>query len=920
MSNLTLDGSISFIGTEFIKLLATGSSNLATVEYVDDAIEQNGGGGGNVDLSNYYTQTEVDNLLNNKLNVNNPQDIIGNLRLDPTNGNAKLIVNAVGAPNDEDFYVNGLSNLGGTLKAQLIQASSNIETSQQIKSNTLNTYSNSNMIIQRNAIPYITLDSQEVDSQTVEKIILMKDVEFSGGLSLNTLSVDTLNTVGLNDMVFNVATLGEFLRFQVSDNTVRVPNTRSFLSQDIYLDNLRPLTFSNDVVLYGGNNANDAYEEYVRLDASAEKVNISKETKFENAIQLNQGQSIKWTNVFIREVQGATRPEFDLIVNGSTSHLRLWVNGAIKQAITNTTIACKVNIDAEQGLTVFTGQQLKTNTINSHTNSNLVLQRSGSTLITLNSSNQIQFSGDLSLPTSNTQYIRFPNCNIRQGVATVVYFDFNVDTATGQYRFFIDSNTILNLTPLTTTISNTLQVNTINTNGDNNLVFQRNGSPYMTFQSDRINIDQPLHLANTLFIDTTNKLSLKPSLESGVNIFDIRNLHPIADNPMIRYRVGEGGGETIVCEMTNNAVSFQRNVIVGTAYELRTNAIDTTTDNDLVISRNNIPFLTLDKFTEDTVEKEAIICNKQLRANGNILVNNLQINQFQSGVEYADFRLHNADSVVRYFVGNSTNANFQITNAGISLNRETTISSVKTNTIDTNGDNDLTIRRNGTDVLNIFTYTPTNGPSIIVDAQSDCGISSSWLFANTFANRTGNTDTEFRGAIAGGLSSGKVYMKYLHATETLDFDCVIDNTGRSVIGNILDTTVSDERLKTDIEDVDTDFTSCIKNVKVKTFKYKDDKYKTNDNYGFIAQELKEHLPKECKNIVKENKVKNEETFLSINYMKLSVVLWKCCQEQQSKIEHLESSMYEMMEDIKELKGKKTTKPKAKAKSKTKAEK
>ena len=73
---------LSFIGTEFIKLLATGSSNLATVEYVDDAIEQNGGGGGgNVDLSNYYTQTEVDNLLNNKLNVNNPQDIIGTLSI-----------------------------------------------------------------------------------------------------------------------------------------------------------------------------------------------------------------------------------------------------------------------------------------------------------------------------------------------------------------------------------------------------------------------------------------------------------------------------------------------------------------------------------------------------------------------------------------------------------------------------------------------------------------------------------------------------------------------------------------------------------------------------------------------------------------------------------------------------------------------
>ena len=269
---LSLDGNTSFIGTEFIKLLNTGSSDLATVEYVDEQVAL--GGGENVDLSNYYTQTEVDTLLNNKLNVNNPQDVLGTLRIDSTNGNGKLIVNAVGAPNDEDFYVNGLSNLGGTLKAQVIQASSNIQTSQQIQSNVINTYSNSNMIIQRNAIPYITLDSQIVDDETVEKIILMKDVEFSGGLSLNTLSVDTLNTIGLNDMFFNVATLGEFLRFQVSDNTVRVPNTRSFLSQDIYLDNIRPLTFSNDIVLNGGNSTNDAYEEYVRLDASAERMKV----------------------------------------------------------------------------------------------------------------------------------------------------------------------------------------------------------------------------------------------------------------------------------------------------------------------------------------------------------------------------------------------------------------------------------------------------------------------------------------------------------------------------------------------------------------------------------------------------------------------------------------------------------------------
>ena len=899
---LSLDGNTSFIGTEFIKLLNTGSSDLATVEYVDEQVAL-GGGGGNVDLSNYYTQTEVDTLLNNKLNVNNPQDITGTLRIDSTNGSGKLIVNAVGAPNDEDFYVNGLSNLGGTLKAQVIQASSNIQTSQQIQSNVINTYSNSNLIIQRNAIPYITLDSQIVDDETVEKIILMKDVEFSGGLSLNTLSVDTLNTIGLNDMVFNVATLGEFLRFQVSDNTVRVPNTRSFLSQDIYLDNLRPLTFSTDVVLYGGNSTNDAYEEYVRLDASAERMIVSKATKFENNIQFNVGQNISWTNVFIREVF-SSRPEFDLIVNGSTSHLRLWVKGSVKQAITNTTIACKVNIDAEQGITVFNGQQLITNTINSHTNSNLVIQRSGSTAIILKADNEVDFSGYVNINNISTE--NDTDMAIRRNDIEFI-------------RLFKDGTTsaeaIFCYKQLRATQG--FKATTIDTeNVNDNLDFQRNGSSYMVFNSDRININQPLHLAGTLFIDTVNKLSLKPSLESGVNIFDIRNLHPVADSPMIRLRVGEGGGDTIVCEMTNDRISFQRNVLPGTAYELQTNAIDTVNDNDLVISRNNIPFLTLDKFTEDTVEREAIICSKQLRANGNMSISNLQINQFQSGVEYADFRLHNADSVLRFFVGNSTNPNFQITNANINLNRETTIGSVKTNTINSNGDNDLVFQRDGTEFIRCETSAGIDNNDIINVSPIGGGMSASNVYCNSFKNRTLTSDTVFYGANSAGDNRVE-YMKWNRTDQSLDFNAPIDNTNIAVIGNIVDTTVSDERLKTNIQDVESNYCDCIKNVKIKTFEYKDEKYKNSDKYGFIAQHLQKHLPKEFDNIVKETKPKKDEgeAYLSINYMKLSVVLWGALQETLTKVEHLEASVYELQEELKDSK-----KPKAKSKAKSKPEK
>ena len=61
---LQLDGGNTIVGTEFIKLLATGSSNLATEEYVETAII-NGGGGGGVNLSNYYDKSETDTLLNN---------------------------------------------------------------------------------------------------------------------------------------------------------------------------------------------------------------------------------------------------------------------------------------------------------------------------------------------------------------------------------------------------------------------------------------------------------------------------------------------------------------------------------------------------------------------------------------------------------------------------------------------------------------------------------------------------------------------------------------------------------------------------------------------------------------------------------------------------------------------------------------
>ena len=432
---------------------------------IEDYITEIAGDGGssNVDLSNYYTQTQTDNLLNNKLNVNNPQDILGNLRLDPTNGNSKIIINAVApATASDDFYCNGNAHINGTLRVSVLTS--------------------------------------------------------DGDLNADGVNADVFNSnVISNDIFFNHNDV-EYMRFNVSDDEIQ-------LSKNIEMN--EDLIMKSTKVLY--------------LDATS---NLLRYITTRN----DNGQDI-----------------LELVNNKATNNqIRFTNNGSTSLIVDNSFLFSERQIQGNNGLKV----------------------------------------------------------------------DF-IDTRTSNANFD----------------------------------FRRNNVSYITFQSDRININQSLHLANSLTIDTANKLTLKPSLESGVNIFDIRNLHPVADNPMIRFRVGEGGGETIVCEMTNNAVSFQRNVIVGTAYELRTNTIDTTTDNDLVFKRNDVQFMALDKFTEDVngtpTEMEAIILSKQLRANSQIRVNNLQINQFSSGVQYADIRLHNADSVMRFYVGNSTSANFQITHAGI---------------------------------------------------------------------------------------------------------------------------------------------------------------------------------------------------------------------------------------------------------------
>ena len=83
----------------------------------------------------------------------------------------------------------------------------------------------------------------------------------------------------------------------------------------------------------------------------------------------------------------------------------------------------------------------------------------------------------------------------------------------------------------------------------------------------------------------------------------------------------------------------------------------------------------------------------------------------------------------------------------------------------------------------------------------------------------------------------------------------------------------------------------------------------------IAQDLRAHLPKEFNHIVKENKEKDsDDKFLSINYMKINLLLWGALQEQIELVSKLESRLFEAEDEIKTLKGKGKAKSKAKAKN------
>ena len=455
-------------------------------------------------------------------------------------------------------------------------------------------------------------------------------------------------------------------------------------------------------------------------------------------------------------------------------------------------------------------------------------------------------------------------------------------------------------------------------------------------------IDTPSSTDFLMNINGNNFLRLRPTQDdiffnkALTSFFDISTTQRVITNTLntlgdadltlqrngVSYLQMSSSPNTVVCLA---GLRCDNGLSVPVGQVLSVNSIINPLNNDVIVDAtltNNIVFRA--NATEQMrINSNGVQFNNfiSLPVGNNINLGDSAIAEVNAG--YRIFQIVNPDptGTFRIYIGDPVsfgNQIFWMSNAGIVCRKPLEAGILTSNYINSVGDNDVVFARNGVEFFRLAN-APEGYPILNwTNTTPSAGISSSVIFANTYTTRSGNTDTVFRGNPPAGTGARVEYVRYDYANSQLVYSCVINNTGRNIVGNIVDTTVSDERLKTDIEDYDDECSNCVKNVKLHTFKYKDEKYKDADKYGFIAQQLLENLPDEMKGIVREVKDRDsDDKFLTINYMKLSVILWKSLQEEMSKREHIEARLFELEDAVRELKGKGKAKSKAKAKAKSK---
>ena len=387
-------------------------------------------------------------------------------------------------------------------------------------------------------------------------------------------------------------------------------------------------------------------------------------------------------------------------------------------------------------------------------------------------------------------------------------------------------------------------------------------------------------------------------------------------------------------QLSNTQAYFNVDVVCHT--ELQTDVINTKNAGnvDLVFKRGDVEYM---KF-EGTLQ--AVELTKGAKSNTYDSIGNADVSFRRNTIDFMYFR----------------NGNVEV-NTGISLVAE----SGKFDVIDSATPTNVVFKRGG---VNFFTL---DGTKNIIDVSTGRALSSQYIYGDYFIHRNVGADMVFQGSNT--TDDGSVeYMRYRKADEDVNFseDIYVNQDKRAYFhketgknsyifnentagvnhfkfinedpngdirfyannsirlfvtpskvsvpapytleGDSVDT--SDFTKKYDIKSIEHNFTDIVKQIEPKTFKMKEEKEIgiTKNHFGFIADDLMNVIPPEWEDIVRVD----DEGIKKLSYIKLSGILWGVCREQQTKIEHLETRLFEVENFIKDF-----VKPKAKAKSKSK---
>ena len=387
-------------------------------------------------------------------------------------------------------------------------------------------------------------------------------------------------------------------------------------------------------------------------------------------------------------------------------------------------------------------------------------------------------------------------------------------------------------------------------------------------------------------------------------------------------------------QLSNTQAYFNVDVVCHT--ELQTDVINTKNAGnvDLVFKRGDVEYM---KF-EGTLQ--AVELTKGAKSNTYDSIGNADVSFRRNTIDFMYLR----------------NGNVEV-NTGVSLVAE----SGKFDVIDSATPTNVVFKRGG---VNFFTL---DGTKNIIDVSTGRALSSQYIYGDFFIHRNSGADMVFQGSNT--TDDGSVeYMRYRKADEDVNFskDIYVNQDKRAYFhketgknsyifnentagvnhfkfinedpngdirfyannsirlfvtpskvsvpapytleGDLVDT--SDFTKKYDIKSIEHNFTDIVKQIEPKTFKMKEEKEIgiTKNHFGFIADDLMNVIPPEWEDIVRVD----DEGIKKLSYIKLSGILWGVCREQQTKIEHLETRLFEVENFIKDF-----VKPKAKAKSKSK---